>query len=217
MGPAHCDCNRVLSPNVSTSTWVSSCILLSKSHQKIIQTSGLTIGLKFGGGGKASWGAQMFSGGIFPVAPPQLPHCFKLILFYHGGRRLPCSMAIQVYWYFLLQNTCCWTFVNNFQNHAILSANFRMQASGEILKLHIQGSFGGAQCFLKGATKIHVLVNQKMPISTVQYVLFYIAGGEHWFHRTCTCSYATKTVALGLQEELFNWFSQHGALEKTLS
>ena len=34
MGPAHCDCNRVLSSNVSTSTWVSSCILLSKSHQK---------------------------------------------------------------------------------------------------------------------------------------------------------------------------------------
>ena len=92
--------------------------------------------------------------------------------------------------------------MNNFQNHAILSANFRMQASGEILKLHIQGSFGGAQCFLKGATKIHVLVNQKMPISTVQYVLFHIAGGEHWFHRTC--SYATQTVALGLQEELFN-------------
>ena len=96
--------------------------------------------------------------------------------------------------------------MNNFQNHAILSANFRMQASGVILKLHIQGSFGGAQCFLKGATKIHVLVNQKMPISTVQCVLhvFHIAGGEHWFHRTCTCSYATKTVALGLQEELFN-------------
>ena len=41
-----------------------------KILSKKLQTSGLTIGLKFGGGGKASWGAQMFSGGIFPVAPP---------------------------------------------------------------------------------------------------------------------------------------------------
>ena len=92
--------------------------------------------------------------------------------------------------------------MNNFQCHAILSANFRMQASGEILELHIQGASGGAQCFFKGATKIHVLVNKKMPISTVQYVLFYIAGGEHWFHRTC--SYATQTVALEIWGELSN-------------
>ena len=49
---------------------------------------------------------------------------------------------------------------------------------------------------------MYVLVNQKMQISTVQYVLFYITGRGHWFYHTC--SYATQTVALGIQEELSN-------------
>ena len=37
-----------------------------------------------------------------------------------------------------------------------------------------------------------------MPISTVQYVLFYIAGWAHWFYHTC--SYTTQTMALGIQK-----------------